>query len=209
MSRLGKLLRTATSKASLPSVPVKNRKAILQEAARWLDILQDAGASERASCMDWIYESPQHLEAFLLVEALDPALREIGADRLRQAVLRQRGLERQVGESATEGAALTDKSVSAAKWENLKSNPLVITAGAVIFAVGVTWAVANEVMVKPREQQLEQLKSQLLSRRDSTPDAAANKQSPGTGKHASRHAGVSEGDQTQHPKAEDASTPPQ
>src|SRR5438105_1259611 len=112
MSRLGKLLRTATSKACLPSTPGKSRKAILQEAAQWLDTLQDAGALERASCMDWIYESPQHLEAFLLVEAIDPALREIGADRLRQAVLRQGGPpERQVSESATEGAALADKSV--------------------------------------------------------------------------------------------------
>jgi hypothetical protein len=209
MSRLGKLLRTAISKASLPSTPGKSRKALLQEAARWLDILQDAGAAERASCMDWIYESPQHLEAFLLVEAIDPVLREVGANRLLQAVLRRGRLERQVSESATEGAVLTHKSVSAARWENLKSHPLVITASAVIFAVGITWAIANEVMVKPREQQLEQLKSQLFARRDSTPDATASKQTPGTGKHASRHGGVSEGDQTQHPKAGDVSTQPQ
>jgi hypothetical protein len=190
-------------------MPGKSRKAILQEAAQWLDILQDAGTSERASCMDWIYESPQHLEAFLLVQAIDPALREIGADRLRQAVLRQGGLERQVSESATESAVLTDKGVSTVKWENLKNNPLVITATAVIFAVGITWAVANEVMVKPREQQLDQLKSQLLVRRDSTPDAAAHNQTPGTGTHSSHHAGVSEGDQTQLQTAEDASTPAQ
>jgi hypothetical protein len=209
MSRFGKLLRTEISKACLPSMPGRSRKAALQEAAQWLDILQDAGTSERASCMDWICESPQHLEAFLFVEAIDPALREIGADRLRQAVLRQGGPERQVSDSVTEGAVLTDRDVSAASWENLKNNPLVITASAVIVAVGITWAVANEVMVKPREQQLEQLKSQLLARRDSTPDAAANNQTPGTGKHSSHHAGVSEGDQTRHQAAEDARTPAQ
>jgi hypothetical protein len=112
-----------------------------------------------------------------------------------------------VSESATEGAVLTDKSVSAAKWQRLKRNPLVITATAVILAVSVTWTVANEIMVKPREQQLEQLKSELLLRREPDPDAAANKQTPGTGEHASRHAGVSESDRTQHQNAEDARPP--
>jgi hypothetical protein len=184
MGDLGEFFRAAIAQADFARLSGESRKAVLLKAAHWLEALQDAGPAERAGFVDWICEAPHHLGAFLAIHTIDPALREIGAERLRQAQSGQGGREMRVLESPAEGTELSYKDVSAGKWENLKNHPLVIMTGAVIVAAGASWTVADAVMVKPLEQQLELLKSQLMSHRDAGTGAVTRDQAPGKSGHS-------------------------
>jgi hypothetical protein len=107
-----------------------------------------------------------------------PALREIGPDRLGQAA---------------KGAEL-----AVSKWDSLKSNPLVIMTSAVIVAAGITWTVANEVMVKPRDQQIEQLQAQLASARKPVAASPDNTEASDRNKPKSPRGDLVDHDSVQH-----------
>ena len=154
MSRLGALLRAGVAKFGGSKTSFKTRGRLFRKAAHWVDRLGFAGPEERAGLLNWVCESPAHLDAFLFMLEIDPALREIGPDRLLQA------------------AKEAEKS-SASKWD-LKNHPLVVTTGAVIVAVGLAWPVFLEFEVKPRDQQIERLQAEIASVRKLVAPGADN-----------------------------------
>jgi hypothetical protein len=154
MTRLVESLQQmAIVAADLGSTPGKSRKALFQEAAQWLEALEDAGGSERADIVDWLCESSQHRKAFELIREIDPALREIGVERLLSVT-------RQATEFSAEGTE-SSRLKSWAKWDDLKKHPLAVVVSVVILTTGISWKVFKEVEIKPLLQQIEQLKSQL------------------------------------------------
>ena len=188
MSRFGELLRTGLARFDCSSTPAEARELLFQEAAQWLDILEVADSRERASFLNWAIRSPNHLEAFLVMYDIIPALREIGPDRLAQAA---------------KGAEL-----AVSKWDSLKSNPLVITTSAVIVAAGITWTVANEVMVKPRNQQIEQLQAQLASARKLVASSPDNTEASDRNQPKSPLGEPVDHDSVQHQRLDQQRSPP-
>lgn len=53
----------------------EDEQRLIERAAEWFNVLEDAGADERAEFVDWISRSPRHLEEFLLTSAV---AREVG-----------------------------------------------------------------------------------------------------------------------------------
>jgi hypothetical protein len=51
-----------------PYVRNGNRRSALEEATQWHYVLQDAARNERAQFVNWILQSPLHVEAFLWTE---------------------------------------------------------------------------------------------------------------------------------------------
>ena len=198
MSRLGELLRTSLARFDGSGTPEKTREVLFREAARWVETLgvEVADSRERADFLLWASRSPEHLDAFLVMVDIIPALREMGPDRLRQAAK-----EAELGEKT-----------SVSKWDGLKSHPLVILTNTVIVAVGLTWAAAYELAVKPQNRQIEQqtqqiaqLEAQLASARKSaapSPDSAEasdrNKPTSTRGKPVERERVQQQGPDQQH-----------
>jgi ferric-dicitrate binding protein FerR (iron transport regulator) len=157
MSRLGALLRAGVAKFGGSKTSFKTRGRLFRKAAHWVDRLGSAGPEERASLLNWVCHSPEHLKAFFFLLETDPALRRLALGRIPQAAKE----------------AEWDGKSSATKWD-LKNHPLVVTTGAVIVAVGLAWRVFLEFEVKPRDQQIERLQAEIASVRKLVAPSADN-----------------------------------
>src|SRR5688572_30029184 len=59
---------------------------ISEEAAKWLYELRSDGPKQYEAYLDWLLESPQHVEAFLQVSAVDASLSKVDPERSIQIV---------------------------------------------------------------------------------------------------------------------------
>jgi transmembrane sensor len=65
-------------------LPLRDERQIDEEAAAWLEALQQGGPEARKAFARWVKESPRHIRAFLLMSALDVELDGVDRDRILQ-----------------------------------------------------------------------------------------------------------------------------
>lgn len=60
----------------------EDQQRLIERAAEWFNVLEDASAEERAEFIDWIGRSPKHLEEFLLTTAVAREIKRVDLESL-------------------------------------------------------------------------------------------------------------------------------